>query len=64
MIGVLAVKRAPQLFNELVMIGPSPRYLDDDGYVGGFTEAQIHELVDFWIAITWAGHRPWLAHNG
>jgi sigma-B regulation protein RsbQ len=47
MIGVLAVKKAPELFNELVMIGPSPRYLDDDGYVGGFTEAQIHEMVDF-----------------
>ena len=47
MIGVLAVKKAPELFNELVMIGPSPRYLDDRGYVGGFTEAQIHELVDF-----------------
>lgn len=47
MIGVLAVKKAPELFNEMVMIGPSPRYLNDDGYVGGFTEAQIHELVDF-----------------
>ena len=47
MIGVLAVKKAPELFNDLVMIGPSPRYLNDDGYVGGFTEAQIHELVDF-----------------
>jgi sigma-B regulation protein RsbQ len=47
MIGVLAAKRAPTLFSELVMIGPSPRYIDDADYTGGFTEAQIHELLDF-----------------
>jgi sigma-B regulation protein RsbQ len=28
------------------MVGPSPRYIDDDGYVGGFTEADIRELLD------------------
>jgi sigma-B regulation protein RsbQ len=27
------------------MIGPSPRYINDDGYVGGFTEADIAELL-------------------
>jgi sigma-B regulation protein RsbQ len=47
MIGVLAVKKASELFDELVLIGPSPRYIDDNDYVGGFTEAQIHELLDF-----------------
>ncbi len=47
MIGVLAAKKAPELFEDLVMIGPSPRYIDDGDYVGGFTEAQIHELLDF-----------------
>lgn len=49
MIGLLAAKAAPHLFSELVMVGPSPRYIDDPdaGYVGGFTEAQIHELLDF-----------------
>ncbi len=47
MIGVLAAKRAPELFSELVLIGPSPRYIDDADYVGGFSEAQIHELLDF-----------------
>ena len=46
-IGVLAVKKAPELFDDLVMIGPSPRYIDDGDYVGGFTETQIHELLDF-----------------
>lgn len=49
MIGLLAVKKAPQLFNELVMVGPSPRYINDEAanYVGGFSEEQIHELLDF-----------------
>lgn len=49
MIGLLAIKKAPDLFSDLVMVGPSPRYVDDEaaGYVGGFAEAQIHELLDF-----------------
>ncbi|SDB49959.1 alpha/beta hydrolase fold, partial [Bauldia litoralis] len=47
MIGALASRTAPDLFDELIMVGPSPRYIDDDGYTGGFSEAQIHELLDF-----------------
>jgi sigma-B regulation protein RsbQ len=47
MIGVLAAKAAPGLFDDLVLIGPSPRYIDDDDYVGGFSAGQIHELLDF-----------------
>ncbi|HJU16813.1 MAG TPA: alpha/beta hydrolase [Stellaceae bacterium] len=47
MIGVLAVKKAPDIFDDLVLIGPSPRYIDDEDYVGGFSEMQIHELIDF-----------------
>ncbi len=46
MIGVLATKRAPGLFAKLVLVGPSPRYIDDGDYVGGFSEAQIHELLE------------------
>lgn len=44
-IGVLAAARAPQLFSSLVLIGPSPRYVDDDGYVGGFSRADIDEML-------------------
>ncbi|APH74180.1 alpha/beta fold hydrolase [Aquibium oceanicum] len=47
MIGALAAKRAPELFDTLIMVGPSPRYIDDGDYVGGFSENQIHELLDF-----------------
>ncbi len=45
MIGVLAVNRQPDRFASLVLVGPSPRYIDDDGYVGGFTHADIEELL-------------------
>src|SRR4029079_16744998 len=44
MMGVLAARREPGLFKALVLVGPSPRYIDDDGYVGGFS-AQDHEGV-------------------
>ena len=47
MIGAIASVKVPELFDELIMIGPSPRYIDDPGYIGGFSEAQIHELLDF-----------------
>jgi sigma-B regulation protein RsbQ len=46
MIGVLAAAREPERFTKLVLIGPSPRYIDDDGYVGGFTREDIEELLD------------------
>jgi sigma-B regulation protein RsbQ len=46
MIGALADATAPELFEKLVMIGPSPRYIDDEGYVGGFSEADVRELLD------------------
>jgi sigma-B regulation protein RsbQ len=47
MIGVLASHKAPDLFDTLVLIGPSPRYVDDVDYTGGFSRAQIEELVEF-----------------
>jgi sigma-B regulation protein RsbQ len=46
MIGVLAASKQPERFAKLVLIGPSPRYIDDDGYVGGFSEDDINELLD------------------
>ena len=46
MIGVLAAARAPGLIGRLVLIGPSPRYIDDDGYTGGFSQADIDGLLD------------------
>ena len=45
MIGVLAAAKEPERFGKLVLIGPSPRYIDDDGYVGGFSREDIDELL-------------------
>ena len=47
MIGALASIRRPDLFDEIVMVGPSPRYINDGDYLGGFSEAQIEELLSF-----------------
>lgn len=46
MVGVLAANQAPERFNRLVMVGPSPRYINDAGYVGGFERADIEGLLD------------------
>ncbi len=45
MIGVLAAIRAPDRIGALVLVGPSPRYIDDDGYVGGFSAEDIDGLL-------------------
>lgn len=47
MIGALASLKAPGMFSDLVMVGPSPRYVDDGDYVGGFSHQQVEELLDF-----------------
>lgn len=44
-IGILAANRAPGLFSDLVLVGPSPRYVNDEGYVGGFSRQDIDELL-------------------
>lgn len=46
MIGVLAAAAEPGRFGSLVLIGPSPRYIDDGSYAGGFSAQDIEELLD------------------
>jgi sigma-B regulation protein RsbQ len=46
MIGILASIREPERFDKLVLVGPSPRYIDDDGYVGGFTREDVESLLE------------------
>ena len=46
MIGALAAAADPKRFAKLVFVSPSPRYLDADGYVGGFTEGDIGDLLE------------------
>jgi sigma-B regulation protein RsbQ len=45
------------MFGKLVMIGPSARYTNDNDYVGGFSEKQIEELLQFLEA----NHMGWSA---
>lgn len=47
MIGVLAAIRAHELFGALVLVGPSPCYISEGDYTGGFSRAQIEELLEF-----------------
>ena len=47
MIGALAAQKSPGMFAKLVMVGPSARYIDDGDYLGGFSEKQIEELLQF-----------------
>lgn len=45
MIGLLADQKVPGLFDAHVMIGPSPSYINEGSYVGGFDRADIDELL-------------------
>jgi sigma-B regulation protein RsbQ len=46
MIGALASIAEPDRFAKLVFVGPSARYINDGEYVGGFSEADIAELLE------------------
>ena len=46
MVGVLAANRDPSRFGRLVLVSPSPRYIDDEDYVGGFQRQDIEDLLD------------------
>ncbi|MFP2908202.1 alpha/beta fold hydrolase [Pyxidicoccus sp. 3LFB2] len=46
MIGVLAAAAEPERFDKLVLIGPSPCYINDGEYVGGFSRGDIDGLLD------------------
>ncbi|MGZ5245603.1 MAG: alpha/beta fold hydrolase [Flavitalea sp.] len=46
MIGAMACIRRPDLFDQIIMVCPSPCYLDDEGYKGGFTKNDIENLLE------------------
>jgi len=46
-IGILAANREPDLFDRLILVGPSPRYINDaPDYVGGFERGDIEGLLE------------------
>lgn len=46
MIGALAAIERPDLMKNLIMIGPSPHYLNEPGYEGGFDKADIEGMLE------------------
>ncbi|WP_029035624.1 alpha/beta fold hydrolase [Salinimicrobium terrae] len=46
MIAVLAANKEPQRFSRLILIGPSPRYINDGDYQGGFNREDIDSLIE------------------
>ena len=46
MIGMLAAQKAPGHFSDMVMVCPSPSYINDGDYVGGFSRSDIDDLLD------------------
>lgn len=46
MISVLSAVRAAEYFSKIVLIGASPRYLNDGSYYGGFTNTDIRDIYD------------------
>lgn len=47
MIGILAAIQAPERFEKLVLVGPSPCYINDGEYIGGFEREDIEGLLEF-----------------
>lgn len=45
MIGLLAAIRQPERFDRLVLVSPSPRYLNETSYVGGLEPSDVDELL-------------------
>ncbi len=46
MIGGIATINEPHLFSKLIMVAPSPCYINDGDYTGGFSRPQINELLE------------------
>ena len=68
MVGVLAALERPELFADLILVGPSPRYLDEEpDYVGGFEKQDIDEMLETMEKnyIGWANYlAPAIMGNG
>lgn len=47
MVGILASIEQPSLYDKLILVGPSPSYIDDGDYVGGFKREDIEQMLEF-----------------
>ncbi len=57
MIGLIAAIRQPETFEQMIFVTPSPCYINDNGYVGGFERSDIDALIERMDAdyLEWAG---------
>ena len=46
MIGVLAAKQEPERFSRLILVAPSPCFINEPSYVGGFEKADLEGLLE------------------
>jgi sigma-B regulation protein RsbQ len=46
MVGLLAAIEKPSVFDQLIMVGPSPCYINKDEYIGGFEQQDIEGLLE------------------
>jgi sigma-B regulation protein RsbQ len=46
MIGLLAALEEPDYFDRMIMVGPSPCYINDENYIGGFERRDIEGLLE------------------
>lgn len=61
MIGMLAAIERPEIFEKIIMIGPSPCYLNkSDGFQGGFEESDVWELLEL-MEINFSGWASYMA---
>ncbi|QQQ29194.1 alpha/beta fold hydrolase [Chryseobacterium indoltheticum] len=44
--GLIAANKAPDIFKSLILIGPSPSYINQGDYIGGFSSSEIDELLE------------------
>ena len=61
MIGLLLAVKRPDLVDQLVMIGTSPRYLNDlPGYYGGFDRESVDQILEM-MELNYAGWASYLS---
>jgi sigma-B regulation protein RsbQ len=59
MIGVLAANHAPERFRSLVLVGPSPRYLDDTATAAASAPRTSTSCWPTWSGTSSAGRASW-----
>lgn len=44
--GLIAANMAPGVFKTLILVAPSPAYINKEDYIGGFSKSEIDELLE------------------